>query len=211
MENHVGVATATPEVEPMKGGGISWPDHVALRARAVWWAVAAGTLLLTIYFVILAVANSADHALEELARLWYWMVPLVLGFSAQVGLFAYARAATRGRRGVHAHGVMASGGASTLSMVACCAHHVTDVLPVVGLAGAATVLAAYQGLFLLLGVLSNTVGLVYVLGLLQRHGLYPAGPSWLSWTLRWPFRRMLVPVAGGAALVFLTALAGAAI
>ena len=101
----------------------------------------------------------------SLGRLWFWMVPLVLGFSLQVGLFVYARRAARARHATaHAHGVVASGGASTVSMVACCAHHLTEVLPVLGFAGAATVLATYQSVFLLAGVLANLGGLVYVLG-----------------------------------------------
>ena len=80
--------------------------------------------------------------------------------------------------------MVASGGASTVSMVACCAHHLTEVLPVLGFAGAATVLATYQSVFLLAGVLANLGGLVYVLGLLRRRGLFPARTSVLSFALR---------------------------
>lgn len=186
-------------------GRIDGPAHRGLRLRAVAWGVAAGVSLLAVYFGILTATNSVDHAVDELRRLWYWMLPLVLGFSFQVGLFAYARGATRGAHGVHARGVVASGGTSTLSMVACCAHHVADILPVLGLAGAATVLAMYQGLFLLLGVLSNVVGLVYVLGLLRRHGLFPSHRSWLSSALRWRFDRVLLPVAAISTLIFVAA------
>lgn len=207
-------ATAIPTAShtggvPAGRGHIEWTVHRALRTRAAAWAVGAGAFLLSVYFVILTVANSSEHALQELGRLWYWMVPLVLGFSVQIGLFAYARRATREGGAMHARSVVASGGASTLSMVACCAHHVTDLLPVVGLAGAATVLAMYQGLFLLLGVLSNLIGLVYVLGMLRRHGLYPSGRSWLTTTLALPFDRMLLPVMGVSALVFFSILLGA--
>lgn len=200
-------ATSTCEAS-VDGGRIDRDTHLGLRPGAVTWAVLAGGFLLAIYFGILTVANSAEHALDELVRLWYWMVPLVLGFALQIGLFAYARGATR-KGEVHAHGVAASGGASTLSMVACCAHHVADVAPLVGIAGAAAVLASYQGLFLLLGVLSNLVGLVYILGLLRRHGLYPSEATWLSRTLRWPFDRMVGPVASVSVLVFAAALARA--
>lgn len=184
------------------GGRVPWPAHRAVRRRALAWGVLGGVLLVGVYFGVLTVANSAGHALDELGRLWYWMLPLVLGFAAQIGLFAYAREATRDKHDIHTRGVVTSGSASTLSMAACCAHHLTDVLPLVGLAGAATVLAAYQGLFLLLGVLSNLVGLVYVLGMLRRHGLYPHRPSALSSLLRWPFDRMVTPTLGVSGLVF---------
>jgi len=183
---------------PVVGGRIGWPRHRALRVRATGWGAFAALLLIVVYVAVLALANSLEHALDEFVRLWYWMVPLILGFSLQVGLFAYARRATRGTHETHARGVVASGGASTLSMIACCAHHITDVLPVLGLAGAVTLLAAYQNVFLLLGVLSNLLGLLYVLGLLRRHRLYPDRRSALSLALRWPVDRSLpfaIPIA----------------
>ena len=190
-------------------GRIEWDLHRALRQRGSLWGLAAAGGLLVVYGAVLAFANSLEHALAEFVRLWYWMVPLVLGFSVQVGLFAYARTATGGQGMVHSRGVAASGSTSTLGMVACCAHHLTDVLPLIGLAGVAMVLAQYQDLFLLLGVLSNLVGLVYVLGLLHKHGLYPTRTSVLSLCARRPFNRALPFVASASGLVFVGALVNA--
>lgn len=193
--------------EGIGGGRIEWALHRRLRARATVWGVGAGLGLTGVYFAILTAANSLQHAGDELLRLWMWMVPLVAGFSFQVGVFAYARRAVKeGGGGPHARGVVASGGASTLSMVACCAHHVTDVLPVIGFAGAVAVLGTYRDLFLLLGILSNVVGLVYALGVLRRHGLYPRDRSALSVSLRWPVDRALAPAIGLSVLVFAAAL-----
>jgi hypothetical protein len=141
-------------------------------------------LLVLVYVSVLVVANSVEHAVTEFARLWYWMVPIIVGFGLQLGLFAYARGAASERSTTSARGVVGSGGTSTLSMVACCAHHLTDVLPLIGLAGAAVFLTAYQGVFLLLGLLSNVVGIVYLLGVLRQHGLFPGEGSWLSTAVR---------------------------
>jgi hypothetical protein len=94
-------------------------------------------------------------------------------------------------------------------MVACCAHHLTDVLPVIGLAGAATLLATYQDVLLLLGVLSNVVGVTYMLGLLRKHRLYPSRASLLSVALRWPVDRALWPVTGLALFVLAIVLVAA--
>lgn len=190
-------------------GRIGWQLHRHLRARAAGWGVAAGAFLALVYLGVLALANSLDHAFDEFRRLWYWMVPLVAGFSLQVGLFVYARRATRGGSTAHARGVVASGSASTLSMVACCAHHLADVLPLIGLAGAAVVLATYQDVFLLLGILSNVVGLVYVLGLLRKHGLFPERGGALSLSLRWPVDRALLPTAAVCTIIFVIALVAA--
>ena len=187
------------------GGRIGWVEHRELRKRASVWGVLGGVALVAVYVGVLVLANSTEHALSEFRRLWYWMTPLVLGFAVQVGLFAYARAATRGGTVAHARGVVVSGGASTVSMVACCAHHLTDVLPLIGLAGAALILTNYQTLFLLLGLLSNIVGLVYMLGMLRRHGLFPERGGLLALSVRWPAERALVPVAVTAALIFIVA------
>jgi hypothetical protein len=182
---------------------VDWALHLGLRRRGLAWGSAAGIVLIAVYVGTLGLANSFPHVFDELSRLWFWMAPLVLGFSIQVGLFAYARRAARAKdSAAHAHAVVASGGASTVSMVACCAHHLTDVLPVVGLAGAVSVLATYQSVFLLTGVLANLVGLVYVLGLLRRHRLFPERASLLSRLMRLPFDRALIPAVVLAVVVF---------
>ena len=148
-------------------------------------------LLVLVYVSVLVAANSVEHAVTEFGRLWQWMVSIILGFGLQLGLFAYARGAASERNTTSARGVVGSGGTSTLSMVACCAHHLTDVLPLIGLAGAAVFLTAYQSVFLLLGLLSNVVGIVYLLALLRRHGLFPREGSWLSTAVRWAGARIL--------------------
>jgi len=192
-----------PAQQPNASGDVDWALHQELRRRGTTWGIGAGAFLVGVYIATLGLANSFSHVFDELGRLWYWMAPLVVGFSVQVGLFTYARRAARAKdSAARAHAVVASGSASTVSMVACCAHHLTDVLPVVGLAGAVSVLATYQSVFLLAGVLSNVVGLVYVLRLLRRHRLFPARVSLLSRLMRIPFDRALVPVVVVAAVVF---------
>lgn len=200
----VGTAREPDGVHGTARGRVGWSEHRRARRRGVAWGLAAAGALVLVYLGVLALAGSLEHALGELFELWAWMTALVAGFGVQVGLFAYARTAARGPRGARAGGVAASGGTSTLSMVACCAHHLTDVLPAIGVAGAAVLLATYQSLFLLLGVLSNLVGLVYVLGIIRRHRLFPAGKSLLSLGVRWPVDRAL-PWALVAAVIVFTA------
>lgn len=89
-----------------------------------------------------------------------------------------------------------------MAMVACCAHHLTDVLPLVGLAGAAVFLSSYQSLFLLLGVLSSFVGITYMLGLLRRHAMLPPLPSKLATLLQFPFDRAVSAAIGISVLIF---------
>jgi hypothetical protein len=62
----------------------------------------------------------------------------------------------------------AGGTTSTIAMVACCAHHVTDVLPILGLTAAATFLAEYQTAFMLVGFGTTLIGIGVMLVILIR-------------------------------------------
>ncbi len=61
-----------------------------------------------------------------------------------------------------------SGGTSVTAMVACCIHHVTDVLPVLGVSAAATFLTRYQRPFMLVGLGMNILGILLMLTVLYR-------------------------------------------
>ena len=170
--------------------------------RAGWrWGLLAACALGLLYGLTLSLANSPGYALDTFLALWYWMTPLVAGFALQVGLIAHGRFLAKAGVSPHASGVVASGGASALSMVACCAHHLADVLPLVGLAGAALFLSGYQVLFLLAGVLSNVVGITYLLGEIGRHRLYAPQGRVLAPLLRMPVRGAVPYVTGTAILI----------
>lgn len=194
----------TPDCHAAAGRlqGLDWPRHRALRRRGAGWAMLGSLVLLGAYLGLVGWANSLAHAMQTLVRLWPWMLPLITGFGLQVGLFAYLRGAARATGQTHAGGVLASGGAGTVSMAACCVHHVTDVLPALGLAGAGLFLSTYQPLFLRLGVVSNALGTLYLLSLIGRHRLAPATGSLLTPALRLSprqWRRMLAVAAVVAA------------
>ncbi len=54
-------------------------------------------------------------------------------------------------------------------MLACCAHHLADVLPIVGVAGAAVFLNAYKTPLLWLSTVMNLSGALYLLWKIQQH------------------------------------------
>ncbi len=143
-----------------------------MKNKFVLHGVLASLALSAVYFAIVSIAQGFPHAIEEFVSIWYLMVPLIAGFGVQVGLFSYTHAAMKS---VSSKGVAASGGVSTLSMVACCAHHVTDILPLIGFAAFALFLTQYQNFFVVLGVLSNMVGILFMLGIIQNRRLYKKG------------------------------------
>ncbi len=130
-----------------------------------------GLLLLIVYFGILTIANSFSHAVEQFIGMWYWILGLVIGFGVQVSLYYYIRNSMHSKIAASTE-IAAAGGISTGSMVACCLHHLTDVLPLIGLSAAAVVLTEYQTLFMVLGILSNFVGITFMLRVAQEHKLF---------------------------------------
>lgn len=138
------------------------------------WGGIAGLFLLLIYFGILTFANSFAHALQQFSDMWYWISLLVVGFGTQVGLFVYVKKAAKIKveAGLAGSSVATAGGISATSMVACCLHHVTDVIPILGVSAAAVFLLQFQVLFIIIGVLSNLIGVTIMLKIIQEHSLY---------------------------------------
>jgi hypothetical protein len=151
---------------------------------AVWGAMA----LLGLYFGILTAANSLGHAVDQFVLMWPWFSALVVGFGVQTGLYTYIRRMQKIRHlssVTSKKGITATGGISTTAMAACCVHHLSDVLPIIGLTGAALFFSDYQKIFLLLGVLSNVVGITLMLHMMQKHGLMEKGSPFFERIFQW--------------------------
>jgi len=140
------------------------------------WPVAAGAfaaiLLSGLYIAIVGLAQGLDHAIELLVGDWYVVIPIVVGFGIQVGLFVYVRNGLRLRRETGSAKALggAGTGTSTVSMVACCAHHLTDVMPILGLSGAALFLNEYRAPLMVLGIITNAIGIAVMVRLVRRSG-----------------------------------------
>lgn len=159
-------------------------DTVRSSARAGWGRVALlaalGLLavagLLGFYLAVITLAQGLGHALEQLSQDLWFVAAIAAGFGTQVGLFTYLRRLHAGTGAATA--VSATGtGTGTVSMLACCAHHLTDILPVVGVSGAAFFLAEYRTPFMLLGIVVNVLGVVYMVRLIRRRRLLNVVPS----------------------------------
>ena len=129
-----------------------------------------GALFLTgVYFGIVSWAESPAHALELFWQDRWIVFLLILGFGVQVALYVILKKGLFlpvGAMGASGAMTGAGGATSTAAMVACCAHHVTDVLPILGLTAAATFLADYQQAFMLLGLGTTLTGIVVMLVIL---------------------------------------------
>lgn len=117
------------------------------------------------YLGTITLAQGWAHARAQLVDDRNFIAAIVLGFGTQVELYTYLRL-------LHTHtavsAVAASTGASAAAMLACCAHHLADVLPIVGVAGAAVFLNAYKTPLLWVSIVMNLAGVVYLLWKIQQ-------------------------------------------
>ena len=144
--------------------------------------VAGASLLLT-YSVVLVLLQGFGHALEQTGKLWYWLLALATGFGIQIGLFSFLRQGIRERQKSATAGIATSGSISAGSMVACCAHHLTEILPLIGLSSLTAFLASYQVFFMVIGILANIIGITIMLETIQRLELCPKVARW-RWNMR---------------------------
>lgn len=125
--------------------------------------------LLIFYAIILTIFNDGRHVIDEIKKWWPWILPLVAGFGLQEGLFHFIRVARR--EILSAAVVTRSGGVSAAAMVACCFHHLTDVIPLMGLTVVSLIIAAYQPVLFLIGILANVIVIVTLLSIIQKEQL----------------------------------------
>lgn len=141
--------------------------------KPVIFGLLSSIVLLEFYFILLTATNSFAYTIWQIGQIWYWILFLVIGFGTQAGLYFSIREA---QKKISVKPLAASGGISAGSMVACCLHHLADLLPFIGLAGAALFLIQYQIFFLLLGSLFNIVGIIIMLEIIQKNQLFADNP-----------------------------------
>lgn len=138
-----------------------------IGARSVAAGIVAAAALLGVYVAIISLTQGIQHALEQLAADALFVGLIAAGFGIQIGLFVELRTVDRRHRA--AAGVTAaSTGTSAAAMLACCAHHLVDLLPLVGLSAAAVFLNAYKTPLFLVAIAMNVIGIVVIARQLRR-------------------------------------------
>src|SRR3990167_9391359 len=131
-----------------------------VKDNSVIYGVLAGTGLLTFYLLVLSFFQGINFAFLSLKSLWYLIIPLVVGFGTQIGLYASIK-----HTAMLTGTVAGTSGISAGSMVACCSHFLLNVIPLAGFSGLALFAMKYQPAFLSFGILSNFIGV----GLMLKH------------------------------------------
>lgn len=146
-----------------------------MSRRSITWGGVAAAILAGFYVAVLASSAGWTHLGDTLGRDWWLVLPLTVGFGVQVAVLVEVR-----RRHKAAHSVTAVAGAgagtSAVGMVACCAHHLADLVPLVGLSGAATFLTAQQRTLMWVAVAMTALGVLLATRQLRRAPVVALAP-----------------------------------
>lgn len=170
---HSSVPESTPSASALSDG---WLKHRLI------WAVAAAMGVIGFYLGLITLTANWANAVYQFGEYGGWVISLALGLGVQVGLFTHVRAVMAGvRLKGAASGMAASGGVSGVAMALCCSHYLAVILPAIGLpffSGAVAGLAEYQTVFFVIGVISNMLGIAYMLRLMVKNGIWAYGAAY---------------------------------
>lgn len=144
------------------------PMPFAGRSIAVGVIAAAG--LASFYVVVLSLLGGPGHLGQQVSQDAVWVVLLTAGFGLQASLMVELRRRHRLARQEGA-AVGAAGGASALGMVACCAHHVAELAPLLGATGVAVALTAYRTPLMAVAVVITAIGIAVSIRKFDPHPL----------------------------------------
>lgn len=142
--------------------------------RSLFIGLVSSTGLLLMYFIIAGLLQSWEHATELLKNDYVFVIPISAGFGIQLGLYSYIRSIKKMLASGKISVLAASGtGTSSVSMLACCIHHLGDVMPLIGLSGASLFFEQYRYPIMAVGIAINTLAVVSMLTIINKNHLWP--------------------------------------
>lgn len=133
--------------------------------RRVGYGVLSSLLLLAFYVAVNYLAGGIEAVYWNFKIYLPYILIIDVGFGIQIALYTHIRHFGKSCHAVAGTPVTAG------SMVACCLHHVTDLIPFAG-AGLGLFLSGYTELFFLIGSASSIIGVAWMLSVIQKEGLY---------------------------------------
>ena len=128
-------------------------------ARSIALGVLGATALIALYLGIVTLAQGSEHAFDLLWGDRVFVALIGAGFGTQIGLFTYLRLLQRALARESIISAGAGTATSSVAMVACCAHHLAEVLPIIGLGGLAVFLVELRTPLILFALATNALGI----------------------------------------------------
>lgn len=133
-------------------------DQKSLISDIIRNSIIAILIVVAVNFLVLYYLNFPSMAIFQIKKYIWLLIPLILGFGVQIGLFTYLKY----KSAVCSITSMAGGGVSGISMLLCCSHYLVNILPFISLSFA-NLLTQYTFYILLFGVVSNLFGIGFML------------------------------------------------
>lgn len=131
--------------------------------KPVIYFVFGTTLLLAIYLLLMRITTgSMETAISQFNYYRSWILVLSVGFGIQLALYKLLKIKHKNSAETNKM-TKVTGTTSTATMVACCAHHAVDVLPVLGASALVSFLGAYTKELFTVGIVFNLFGIGFML------------------------------------------------
>lgn len=128
------------------------------KSKSILYGTLAAIAIIMFYILVLTFFAGFGFALSNLKSLWFWILPLSAGFGTQIGLYTSIKHSSEVSAVAVSTGTVSGG-----SMVACCSHFLLNIIPIVGFSGISAFLMTYQKWFFGLGIISNIIGIAFLL------------------------------------------------
>ena len=130
-----------------------------MNGHSVRWGVAASGALTGFYIAVLAASGGWVHLVDQTRADWWLLGPIIVAFGTQVALSVELR---HRHHAEHLGATTGAGtGASAVGMVACCAHHLVELAPLLGAAGIAGFLFDWRIPLMAAGLAINLVAVTF--------------------------------------------------
>lgn len=134
--------------------------NMVILKKALLRGAVAFSILLSVYFLILTLVSGWKFTWEQFTQFWYYIISLALGFGVQLSLYSYLKGIIKEQSTGQV--LATTGTTSTAAMISCCAHYLTNILPILGVTGIITFIGQYQVQFFWIGLFFNFLGILYI-------------------------------------------------
>lgn len=128
-------------------------------------------MMLILYIGIMLIFNPLYYVIDDFISKFIWFSLLIIIFGVQIGLITFVRGINNKRKMTKGQTAL-SGGISTTSMLACCIHHVTEFIPLIGISAFTIFLVEFQVFFLIVGILFGILSIINILIHIKKHKVY---------------------------------------
>lgn len=140
---------------------------IKIMIRPIIYGLVSALILIGLYWFIVGLISGQEFAVAQFSSYWYFFVGLAVGFGVQIGLYTYLKKLISVEKS-SGRVVAVSGATSTVAMLACCAHYLANILPVIAAAGIISLIGQYQIELFWIGLVFNLLGIGYIVNKIRK-------------------------------------------